>query len=95
MARKESRKILIPTSTMQDKIIMWYHHYLQHLGTSQMTEALCNVVYLPNMRGRIKAHCKTCQRYHKDKVCKLKYGQLPPKIYLQYLKDVMINKTVT
>ena len=46
-------KIYIPAS-LREKVLNWYHHYLQHPGASRMERTLGSVVYWPNMSKKIR-----------------------------------------
>ena len=71
-------KIYIPIS-LQEKVLNWYHHYLQHPGASRMERTLGSVVYWPGMSKDIHRLCTTCKLCQLAKRTKGKYGKLPPK----------------
>ena len=70
-------KIYIPAS-LWEKVLNWYHHYLQHPGASRMENTLGSVVYWPNMSKEIRRLCTTCKLCQLAKRTKTKYGKLPP-----------------
>ncbi len=37
-------KLVIPKD-LQDRAIAWYHHYLQHPGSTHLEETLCSAMY--------------------------------------------------
>ena len=58
-------KLVIPKD-LQDQVVAWYHHYLQHLGSTCLKETLCSVMYWKGMRDTIQSHvqkCHSCQVY--------------------------------
>ena len=69
-------KIYIPAS-LREKVLNWYHHYLQHPGASRMENTLGSVVYWPNMSKEIRRLCTTCKLCQLAKRTKNKYGKLP------------------
>ena len=73
-------RLVIPTSDMQNRVIQWYHHYLQHPGTTRLEETIGAVMYWKGMRQQIQRHTKVCPRCQISKRHKKKYGHLPPKI---------------
>ena len=74
------KRLVIPTAEMQNRILDWYHHYLQHPGESRMEETLVSVMYWSGMRVQIRKYVKTCDRCQKAKRHKRKYGKIPPKL---------------
>ena len=77
--RESDRPKLIIPATLQSKVLMWYHHYLQHPGTDRMEGTIGAVMYWHGMSTDIRRLCKTCPRCQKAKARKRKYGHLPPK----------------
>ena len=73
-------RLVIPTSEMQNRVIQWYHHYLQHPGKTRLEETIGAVMYWKNMREHIARYTKYCPRCQISKKQKRKYGHLPPKI---------------
>ncbi len=41
-------KLIIPKD-LQDRVVTWYHHYLQHLGLMCLKETLCSAMYWKGM----------------------------------------------
>ena len=37
-------KLVIPND-LQDRAVAWYHHYLQHPGSTHLEETLCSAMY--------------------------------------------------
>ena len=71
-------KIVIP-STLQQRIVDWYHNYLGHPGINRTEETISQHLWWPKMRDHITnsvATCKSCQR---NKRRHKKYGHLPAK----------------
>ena len=75
----EKKRLVIPTAKMQSKVILWYHHYLQHPGTIRLEETIAAVMYWKGTRSQIRRHVKTCDICQLAKRHKRKYGHLPPK----------------
>ena len=73
-------RLVIPTEEMQSRVIKWYHHYLQHPGTTRLEETIGAVMYWKDMRKHIQRHVKVCDICQRCKKHKRKYGHLPPKI---------------
>ena len=71
-------RLIIPDS-LQEKVISWYHHYLQHPGSDRMEGTIGRVMYWHGMCAQIRRACKYCPRCQKSKGRKRKYGHLPPK----------------
>jgi len=76
----KEKRLVIPTTRMQNKVLQWYHHYLMHPGETRMIETLTAVMYWKNMRLHITKHVKFCDRCQRGKKHKLRYGLIPPKI---------------
>ena len=55
-------RLVIPTSEMQNRVIQWYHHYLQHPGSTRLEETIGAVMYWKDMRKHIQRHTKYCPR---------------------------------
>jgi hypothetical protein len=53
-------KLMIPTSLRQ-RAVSWYHHYLQHPGHACLEETMRSVMYWKGMRITIQRYVKTCQ----------------------------------
>lgn len=71
-------RLVIPDS-LQEKVLAWYHTYLQHPGRDRMMETISAVMYWHGMSAQIKRLVKTCDKCQKGKSRKRKYGHLPPK----------------
>ncbi len=72
-------KFVIPKD-LQDQPVAWYHHYLQHLGSTCLKETLCSAMHWKGMRHTIRSHVKkghSCQVNNRQKH---KYGKLPTKL---------------
>ncbi len=53
-------KVIIPTSLCQ-RAVKWYHHYLQHPGHSRLEETMRSVMYWKGMRTTIWRYIKSCR----------------------------------
>lgn len=71
-------RLVIP-DLLQNKVLWWYHEYLQHPGRDRMEETIASIMYWHGMRTQIKELVKTCDKCQKGKTRKRKYGKLPPK----------------
>ena len=75
----DRRQRLVIPDCLQEKILYWYHHYLQHPGKDRMEDTISATMYWHGMRAQIRRMVQTCQRCQKGKIRKWKYGHLPPK----------------
>ena len=72
-------RFVIPDS-LQDNVLNWYHHYLQHPGSgSYGGNVKCNHVVARHAYPKIKDLCRKCDRCQKGKKRKRSYAHLPPK----------------
>jgi len=71
-------KIVIPSS-LQNRVVEWYHTYLLHPGVNRTEETIRQHLWWPNMRDDIKRHIGTCDICQKYKKHNQKYGLLPEK----------------
>jgi hypothetical protein len=71
-------KMIIP-KPLQRCAVLWYHHYLQHPGHTQLEETLKATIYWKGMRTSIRSLPKSCKACQVNKKRKLNYGHLPPK----------------
>jgi hypothetical protein len=70
-------KLVIPKN-LQNRAVAWYHHYLQHPGTTRLEETLSSSMYWKGMRRSVHAHVKKCHKCQINKRSKHdKYGKLP------------------
>ena len=63
----QDTRLVIPGNAMQNRIITWYHHYLQHPGENRLEETLTAVIYWPGMRTQVRKYVKSCERCLKGK----------------------------
>jgi hypothetical protein len=70
--------MIIP-KPLQRCAVLWYHHYLQHPGHTQLEETVKATMYWKGMRTSIGSLTKSCRACQVKKKRKLKYGHLPPK----------------
>ncbi len=73
-------KMIIP-KPLQRHTVLWYQHYLQHPGHTQLEETIKvkATMYWKGMRTSIRSPSKSCRECQVNKKQKLKYGHLPPK----------------
>ena len=71
-------KLVIP-KTLQRQAVEWYHHYLQHPGSTRLEETLRGSMYWKGMRRTVRAYVKNCKKCQVNKRRQKKYGKLPPK----------------
>ncbi len=74
-------KVIIPTSLCQ-RAVKWYHHYLQLPGHSCLEETMRSVMYWKGMCTTIWKHIKSCRSCQVNKRHSQKYGLLPPKLVI-------------
>ncbi len=74
-------KVIIPTSLCQ-RAVKWYHHYLQHPEHSPLEETMRSVMYWKGMHTTIWRHIKSCRTGQVNKRHSQKYGHLPPKLVI-------------
>ena len=72
------RKIVIP-STLQDRVVDWYHHYLAHPGINRTEETIGQHLWWGKMRDHITHTVQTCAICQRNKRRHKKYGHLPEK----------------
>jgi hypothetical protein len=77
---KDSRMII--PKPLQRHAVLWYHHYLQHPGHTQLEETMKATMYWKGMRSTIWPMTKSCRSCQVNKKQKLKYGHLPSKIVI-------------
>jgi hypothetical protein len=70
--------MIIP-KPLQRHAVLWYHHYLQHPGHTQLEETMKATMYWKGMCTTIRSLTKSCRVCQVNKKQKLKYGHLPPK----------------
>jgi hypothetical protein len=71
-------KMIIP-KPLQRRAVLWYHHYLQHPGHTQLEETIKATMYWKGMRISIRSLTKSYRACQVNKKRILKYGHLPPK----------------
>ena len=74
---KDSRMII--PKPLQRRAVLWYHHYLQHPGHTQLEEAIKATIYWKGMRSTIRSITKSCRACRVNKKQRLKYRHLPIK----------------
>ena len=67
--------MVIPTS-LQQRAVAWYHHYLQHPGNTCLEETLCLSIYWKGIRKTVQSHTKKCHSCQVNKCRNHKYGKL-------------------
>jgi hypothetical protein len=75
----KNAKVIIPTSLCQ-RAVKWYHHYLQHPGHSHLEETMRSLMYWKGMCTTIQSYIKSCRSCQVNKRHSQKYGHLPPKL---------------
>ncbi len=74
-------KVIILTSLCQ-RAVKWYHHYLQHPGQLRLRETMRSMMYWKGMRTTIRRHIKSCRSCQVNKRHSQKYGHLPAKLVI-------------
>eukprot|EP00804_Cyclotella_cryptica_P001372 CCRYP_014132-RA/>CCRYP_014132-RA protein AED:0.33 eAED:0.48 QI:0/0/0/1/1/1/2/0/616 len=72
-------KLVIPKS-LQHRAVAWFHHYLQHPGTTRLEETLRLSMYWKGLRTTVQSHVKKCHSCKVNKRRQLKYRKLPTKL---------------
>ena len=72
-------KIVVPT-TLQKRIMEWYHLFLLHPGINRTEETIRQHLWWKNMRQDITKHVATCPICQRNKRHQKKYGKVPPKV---------------
>eukprot|EP00804_Cyclotella_cryptica_P011135 CCRYP_019065-RA/>CCRYP_019065-RA protein AED:0.43 eAED:0.32 QI:0/0/0/0.5/0/0/2/0/141 len=67
-------------NSLQHRAVAWFHHYLQHPGTTRLKETLRLLMYWKGLRTTVQSHVKKCHSCQVNKRRKLKYGKLPTKL---------------
>eukprot|EP00956_Cyclotella_meneghiniana_P010616 scaffold14771_cov79-Cyclotella_meneghiniana.AAC.1 len=65
-------KLVIP-KTLQRRAVEWYHHYLQHPGSTRLEETLRGSMYWKGMRRTVRAYVKNCKKCQVNKRRQKKY----------------------
>jgi hypothetical protein len=74
-------QVMIPTS-LQQRAVSWYRHYLPHPGHSRLKETMRSVMYWKGMHTTIRKYVKSCKSCQVHKRHSQKYGHLPPKLVI-------------
>jgi hypothetical protein len=74
-------RMMIP-KPLQRRAVLWYHHYLQHPGHTQLEETMKAIMYWKGMPSTIRSIAKSCRSCQVNKKQKLKYGHLLSKILI-------------
>jgi hypothetical protein len=72
-------RLLIP-KPLQQKIVTWFHHYLQHPGHTRLELTIASSMYWKSLRSDVRRHVKRCRPCQFGKKRKRLYGKLPSKI---------------
>jgi hypothetical protein len=60
-------KMVIPTS-LQQRAVAWYHHYLQHPGNTRLEETLHLSMHWKGLRKTVQSHVKQCHSCQVNKL---------------------------
>jgi hypothetical protein len=71
-------RMIIP-EPFQRHTVVWYYHYLQHPGHTQLEETMNTTIYWKGMHTSIWSITKSCRVFQVNKKWKLKYRHLPIK----------------
>ena len=74
-------KLVIPQE-LQQRAVQWYHHYLQHPGTTRLEETLRGAMYWKGLRHSVRTFVKNCHKCQVNKRRQRKYGKLPTKLVI-------------
>ena len=78
-ASKSSKIRFVIPDSLQENVLNWYHHYLQHPGRDRMEKTLSETMWWHGMSTQIKDLCRKCDRCQKGKKRKRSYAHVPPK----------------
>eukprot|EP00804_Cyclotella_cryptica_P000753 CCRYP_001027-RA/>CCRYP_001027-RA protein AED:0.45 eAED:0.49 QI:0/0/0/1/1/1/2/0/253 len=81
-------KLVIPQE-LQQQAVQWYHHYLQHPGTTRLKETLRAAMYWKGLRHSVPTFVKNCHKCQVNKQRQHKYGKLPTKLVLSNPWEVL------
>jgi hypothetical protein len=73
--------MIIP-KPLQQRTVLWYHHYLQHPGHTQLEETMKVTMYWKGIRSTIWSLTKSCRSCQVNKKRHLKYRHLLSKIII-------------
>eukprot|EP00956_Cyclotella_meneghiniana_P003710 scaffold4513_cov37-Cyclotella_meneghiniana.AAC.5 len=62
------------------RAVEWYHHYLQHPGSTRLEETLRGSMNWKGMRRTVRAYVKNCKKCQVNKRRQKMYGKLIGKI---------------
>ena len=65
------------TQTLRDRVLKWYHCYIQHTGGDRLAYILTTVCRWSGVVDQSRKLCRICKQCQKFKKCNAKYG-LPP-----------------
>ena len=71
-------KIYVP-KILRNKVLHWYHYYLNHPGGERLYKTLQQVCFWNGMKNQATEFCKKCEVCQAHKPRKVRYGHLPPK----------------
>ncbi len=83
-------KLVIPAA-LHHQAVSWYHHYLQHPGSTRLEETLCIAMYWKGMCLTVWSYAKNCKTCQVNKRHKHKYGKLPTKLLLQIFEKPYVS----
>ena len=91
MSRPQLQKMnkLVVPPTLQQWVVSWYPHYLQHPGSTRLEETLCIAMYWKGMHHTIQSYVKNCKKCQVNKQHKQKYGKIPAKLVLTNLWEAL------
>eukprot|EP00804_Cyclotella_cryptica_P023782 CCRYP_011156-RA/>CCRYP_011156-RA protein AED:0.40 eAED:0.51 QI:0/0/0/1/0/0/3/0/266 len=81
-------KLVIPQE-LQQRAVQWYHHYLQHPGTTRLEETLRAAMYWKGLRHSVRTFVKNCHKCQVNKRRQHKYGKLPTKLVVSNPWEVL------
>ncbi len=71
-------KLVIPKE-QHKQAVEWYHHYLQHPGTTCLEEIFL-LRYWKGLQHSVCAYIEKCYKCQVNKRCQQKYSKLPTKL---------------
>ena len=73
-----NNKVIVPLS-LRERVLWWYHEYLQHPGQKRMEATIGQNLTWTNLRQDVDNYVKTCRSCQKNKLVRQKYGHIPTK----------------
>eukprot|EP00804_Cyclotella_cryptica_P026207 CCRYP_009788-RA/>CCRYP_009788-RA protein AED:0.40 eAED:0.54 QI:0/0/0/1/0/0/2/0/279 len=80
---------LVIRQELQQRAVQWYHHYLQHPGTTRLEETLLAAMYWKSLQRSVCTFVKNCHKCQVNKRRQRKYGKLSTKLVVSNPWEVL------